>query len=101
MRVRSEERAPREILPRHGDQTATEGVPGHRNIGCRAEKVGGSGCLLSSGGKESGESDRDGGPSAVLAHAEFGSGGVEELQVTLSGASPRATNKSQRKLAKV
>lgn len=37
----------------------------------------------------------------MLAHAEFGSGGVEELQVILSGASPKATNKSQRKLAKV
>lgn len=28
-----------------GDQTATEGVPGHRNVVCRAEKVGGSGLL--------------------------------------------------------
>lgn len=28
-----------------GDQTATEGVPGHRNMVCRAEKVGGSGLL--------------------------------------------------------
>lgn len=28
-----------------GDQTAMEGAPGHRNIGCRAEKVGGSGVL--------------------------------------------------------
>lgn len=37
----SEERALREILGMD-HQTATEGVPGHRNVVCRAEKVGGS-----------------------------------------------------------
>lgn len=42
--VCSEERALREILGM-GHQTATEGVPDHRNMMCRAEKVGGSGVL--------------------------------------------------------
>lgn len=37
----------------------------------------------------------------MLVHGEFYSGGIGELQVILSGALPKATNKSQRKLARV
>lgn len=43
-----------------GNQTATEGVPGHRNMVCRAEKMGGSGVLAEQWRKESEKSDLDG-----------------------------------------